>query len=146
MGHKKFDELQYNEDDNAKYQVIDYLTSKGFKAWVNPDQYGIDVLAEKMGLSCRFEVEVKHNWETNNFPFDTVHFSARKLKFVEDNTWFVMLNSPRTQSLFVSNDVLLKSPIVVKNTKYTSNERFISIRKVDCEFRSLLRLSNPYNS
>lgn len=144
--HKPFSTDQYDQDDNAKEQIIKYLESKSFTAWVNPDKYGIDVLATKMGLDCKFEVEVKHNWETNNFPFDTVHFSARKLKFVSNYTWFVMLNSPRTQALFVAGEKILAAPIITKDTKFTTAEQFVSVRKSDCEFRSLINSSNPYNS
>lgn len=146
QGTKPFDTTQYDQDDNAKDQIIKYLESKGFTAWVNPDKYGIDVLATKMGLDCKFEVEVKHNWTTTNFPFDTVHFSARKLKFVSDYTWFVMLNSPRTQSLFVKGEVILAAPIITKDTKFTTSEQFVSVSRFDCEYRSLIQSYNPYNS
>lgn len=146
QGTKPFDTGQYDQDDNAKELVIQFLESKFFKAWVNPDKYGIDVLATKNGLNCRFEVEVKHNWETMNFPFDTVHFSARKLKFVDEYTWFVMLNSPRTHALFVPGEKILAAPIITKDTKFTTAEQFVSVSKADCEFRTLIQSYDPYNS
>jgi hypothetical protein len=78
---KVFDQKHYDDDDNAKHQVIAWLESKGFMAWVNSDQFGIDVQGVRKGISYEFEVEVKHNWKGREFPFDTVHFSNRKRKF-----------------------------------------------------------------
>lgn len=143
---KPFDPAQYDRDDDAKHQIIQFLRQKGFAAMVNPDKYGIDVVARKQGVDFTFEVEVKHNWKGEVFPFDTVHFSARKLKFVSGNTYFAMLNNERTHALFVSGEVFKAAPITTKDTKYTKAEQFVTVRVADCKFRSLLDLSNPFNS
>jgi hypothetical protein len=134
---KPFDPTLYNEDDNAKWQVIDWLYSRGFYAWVNPDQYGIDVLAFKDWLDYGFEVEVKHNWQGELFPFGTVHFSARKLKFVGVNTYFTMLNDARTHVLLAHGSTLMESPVVSKRTKYTDDEQFIAVPLSQCVIRVL---------
>ena len=78
---KPFDQTLYQENDDAKHQVIEWLSAEGFEAMVNPDQYGIDILAEKNGQQYEIEVEVKHNWVGERFPFGEVHFPARKKKF-----------------------------------------------------------------
>ena len=126
---KVFSEDHYNADDNAKYKVIEWLVAKGFMAWVNPDQYGIDVQGVRNGGCYEFEVEVKHNWSGSMFPFDTIHFSNRKRKFATpDNlSWFVMLNDERTYALMISGATFLAAPVVTKNTIYTNNEEFVSI-------------------
>ena len=41
---KPFSLELYADNDNAKDLVIKWLESKGCTAWVNPDQYGIDLL------------------------------------------------------------------------------------------------------
>jgi hypothetical protein len=64
---KPFDQTLYQENDDAKHQVIEWLSAEGFEAMVNPDQYGIDILAEKNGQQYEIEVEVKHNWVGENF-------------------------------------------------------------------------------
>ena len=127
--NKVFLEDHYNADDNAKYKVIEWLVTKGFMAWVNPDQYGIDVQGVLKGECYEFEVEVKHNWTGANFPFDTIHFSNRKRKFATADklTWFVMLNDERTHALLISGALFLAAPVVVKNTIYTKNEEFVAI-------------------
>ena len=134
---KPFDQELYKNDDNAKDLWITYLESaKGYQAWVNPDQYGIDVLAEKNGLQYSFEVEVKHNWKGNVFPFSNVHFSSRKLKFANDQgrNFFIMLNHERDIALAVSGKTMLNSAVVSKNTIYTQNERFVEVPVSHCLF------------
>lgn len=126
---KVFSEAHYNADDNAKHKIIEWLETRGFMAWVNPDQYGIDVQGVRKGQSFEFEVEVKHNWTGANFPFDTIHFSNRKRKFATADklTWFVMLNDERTHALMVSGQNFLAAPIVTKNTIYSQGEQFVAI-------------------
>ena len=134
---KPFDPVLYEKDDNAKDLWVSYLQSaKSYKAWINPDQYGIDVLAEKNGLQYSFEVEVKHNWKGNVFPFSNVHFSARKLKFANDQgrNFFIMLNHERDIALAVSGKTMLNSAVVTKNTIYTQNERFVEVPVSHCLF------------
>jgi hypothetical protein len=126
---KVFSSDHYNADDNAKHQIIKWLETRGFMAWVNQDQYGIDVQAVRKGLSFEFEVEVKHNWRGTMFPFDTIHFSNRKRKFATADklTWFVMLNDERTHALFVSADKFLSAVVVEKDTIYSTKEQFVAI-------------------
>ena len=127
--NKVFSEEHYNADDNAKHQVIAWLVSRGFMAWVNPDQYGIDVQGVLKGECYEFEVEVKHNWSGSMFPFETIHFSNRKRKFATADklTWFVMLNDERTHALLISGQTFLAAPVVTKNTIYTEAEQFVAI-------------------
>ena len=125
---KPFSLELYADNDNAKELVIKWLESKGCTAWVNPDQYGIDLLfknPEGDYYSC--EVEVKHNWKGAKFPFKTMHISARKLKFATDNSIFVILNSERSHLIMLHGDDLRKAPIVRKDTIYTEGEYFIEI-------------------
>lgn len=139
---KPFDPNLYNEDDSAKDVFIDWLTVQGWTAWVNPDQYGIDVLAiGNNWQECQFEVEVKHNWSGDKFPFDTLHFAGRKRKFLtgSKDVVFVTFNHERTHALAVSGKVLAGAPIVYKKTKYTNNEPFIEVAADRCK---LLKIGN----
>lgn len=126
---KVFDEFHFNEDDWAKYKVICWLQQHDYEAWVNPDDYGIDVLAKKDGNAYAFEVEVKHIWVDFYFPFNEVHFSARKLKFADypAEVWYVMLNNELTNSLFVSAKDFVEAPIVKKDTIYSLDEMFVQL-------------------
>lgn len=135
MAGKPFSERLYDKDDNAKDLWIEWLNANDYKAEVNPDQYGIDVLASKDGKEFQFEVEVKHNWKGPRFRYDTLHYSDRKRKFLKDpsNTSFVTFNHERTHALVVPGAVLAEAPTIVKNTIYTSNEKFIEVLTTQCE-------------
>lgn len=135
--HKPFSSELYEADDDAKHLVIAWLQTLGYVAWVNPDIYGIDVLAEIRDRLLGFEVEVKHNWKTHNFPYSTVHFSARKLKFAAPNSHFIMLNDQRTSLLAVRGIEFATAKVVNKRTIYTENEPFVEIPVKLCRFTSL---------
>lgn len=135
MAGKPFSTKLYKDDDNAKDLVIDWLQRRSWSAEVNPDQYGIDVIATDLdGDKHYFEVEVKHNWKGAIFQYDTLHYSERKRKFLNkpENTAFITLNHERTHALLVPGDVLAKAPIITKDTIYTSNEKFIEVSVGNC--------------
>jgi hypothetical protein len=137
MAGKPFSKTHYNRDDNAKIQVIDWLTDKGHEAWVNPDRYGIDVMSKTPeGKEMNYEVEVKHNWKGENFKYPGVHFSARKLKFAKDDgtVTFFMFNDDRSYALLVRGEDVLTAPIVMKDTIYTKDEEFIEVPVEKCTF------------
>jgi hypothetical protein len=118
----------YDKNDDAKELVIQALQKLGYKAWVNPDIYGIDIICQREnGPYTYHEVEVKHNWKGDSFPFATIHIPARKLKFANPQSFFVILNHERTHMLVIPGLQLIKSPIITKSTIYTENEEFIEV-------------------
>jgi hypothetical protein len=141
MTAKPFDRDQYNLDDNAKHLVAAWLTKKwGFEnARVNPDEYGIDLLAERNGTFYGIEVEVKHNWNGYEFPFANVHWAARKVKFlgVCERTYFVMLSTDRKQALIANDAAFDGAQIVKKDTIHTTNEWFIQVPIEKCKVYEL---------
>lgn len=142
MSHKPFDEKIYAEDDPAKELVIKWLKKRGVVATVNENKYGIDLITS-MGTGV--EVEVKHNWKGSKFPYDCVHFSARKAKFAKPNTFFVMLNDERDHALVTTGEALFASPIVSKRTKYTRWEQFIEIPIDLCTIHKLNAKTDTIN-
>jgi hypothetical protein len=129
MANKPFSETLYVANDDAKFQIIEWLKTQGYNAWLNPNQYGIDVLAEKDSNYYQMEVEVKHNWKGKEFPFGTIHFPERKRKFAKrgELTWFVMLNHERTHAMIITGTHFMEAPVVVKDTKFTRNEEYVEI-------------------
>jgi len=134
---KPFDLNQYNQDDPAKDILVAWLKAQGFRAHVNPDKYGIDVLSNWFGDDTGVEVEVKHNWNGEEFPFKTIHYAARKFKFLDGNKQvkFVTFNHKRTHMIVVDAKEFTK--IVTKETKYTSDETFYEIAIENTELISL---------
>lgn len=136
---KPFSKSLYETNDGAKHQIVDWLKLQNFDAWINPDQYGIDILAEKNGKQYEFEVEVKHNWRGKTFPYDEIDFPNRKLKVAKPTlqNFFVMLNHERNRTLVISGQTFLSSPIVKKDTIYTKNESFIRVPVDQAKFFDL---------
>jgi hypothetical protein len=135
---KPFDINLYNADDNAKDLVIQWLKGYGYHMWVNPDQYGIDLIGtDNTGKHIAVEVEVKHHWIGAHFPFRTVHVSARKQKFVRPNAYLVMVNHERTHVLTLDYETLSQARLVTKPTIYTTDEQFL---QVDVEMAKIRKL------
>jgi hypothetical protein len=126
---KPFDPELYAKDDLAKFIVIDWLEGFGIRANVNPDDYGIDLIGYRDGERFEIEVEVKHAWSGATFPFDTLHYSARKLKFLESpaTVKFITLNHEWSHCAIVDGEDLDSSQIVEKKTIYTELEKFIEV-------------------
>ena len=131
---KPFSKSLYARNDSAKHLVVRWLNTQGYDAYVNPDQYGIDLLANERatGRKIQVEVEVKHNWSGESFPFSTVHFPARKLKFVNPKSFFIMLNTERTHILVVSGAQVCQSRTITKSTVYTATEDFMEVPVTRC--------------
>lgn len=134
---KPFDPELYAQDDSAKLKVAAWLNGLGYPAVVNPDQYGIDLIAELPGRTVGWEVEVKHAWQSNSFPFATVHIADRKRKFANDNCYFLMLNDPHTRVMSISAAQVREAPTVYKKTIYTKNEGFVEIATASCQIFSI---------
>ena len=131
MTGKPFSSAQYDADDDAKNQVGKFVAQHWglTNVRVNPNRYGIDLLADDDGTPTGIEVEVKHNWQGDQFPFGTVHFSARKTKFLEEcpQVYFAMLNDDRTAMLVLDGSQFTDAKLVCKHTKHTLNEWFLQI-------------------
>lgn len=126
---KPFDQELYNRDDGAKYFVIDWLKIQGIAAWVNPDDYGIDLIGRgELGV-YEIEVEVKQGWSGEYFPYPTLHYAARKMKFVKPdvNLRFITLNKEWTYAAVTKGVDLEQAKIVQKDTIYTQGEYFIEV-------------------
>jgi hypothetical protein len=138
---KPFSQELYDNDDKAKHLIIDFLESNGWDAWVNPDTYGIDLLAlDPNGIEYQLEVEVKHNWTGSIFPYKTLHFSERKRKFIDGEriTMFVTINHDKTHALVASDAQLSVASVIVKDTSYTTQEKFLEVQADGCQ---LIRLT-----
>ncbi|NBR70735.1 MAG: hypothetical protein EBT75_01340 [Proteobacteria bacterium] len=133
MAGKPFDAALYEQDDGAKHVVISMLEGRRFVAWVNEDDFGVDVLAERDGLRWQFEVEVKHGWRGPVFPFPSLHYAARKLKWADHpRSWYCTLNEEWDRMLLVSGEVLMSCAVVVKDTIYTQAEAFVEVPLEEC--------------
>ena len=127
---KEFDRAAYDADDPAKHAVMSIFNSWGYDTRINHDVYGIDLVGRDQFGLFGVEVEVKHNWtEHFHFPFSSVHYSARKLKFLDSfpTVYFATVNHPRTHALIVSTDNFSEARLIRKHTSHTENEWFLEL-------------------
>lgn len=121
---KPFSQELYDRNDWVKHLFIDILKSRyECNPRVNPDEYGIDILTDKYD----YEVEVKHNWTGVDFPYETIHYSSRKIKFVNDRSYFVTFNSDKSRYFIIHSWELRNAKCISKNTSLTRSESFIEI-------------------
>jgi Holliday junction resolvase-like predicted endonuclease len=125
---KPFSQELYDADDHAKDLVIRWLKDHGWSLEVNPDPYGIDLIGfDPHDKFVTIEVEVKHNWTTNRFPYDKAHVSARKQKYIQPGMYLVMLNHARTHAISFDHDELAHAKLITKDTIYTKGEQFMEL-------------------
>lgn len=126
---KQFDQAVYDRDDPAKQLVIELFRKWNCELRVNADEYGVDLIGYDRGKTVRFgvEVEVKHGWTGPVFPFETIHYSARKLKFIDwlPEMHIATLNADHTHVLILDVHKYDTARMVRKQTSVTDAEWFI---------------------
>lgn len=128
--HPNFDQHRYAIHDLAKHIIIDEFHAREWQnVHVNPDTYGADLIATsgRTGAKWTIEVEVKNNWDTGRFKYDTLHISARKAKYSNPHHLHVTINKDWTWFLIVPPSALLNAKRVTKSTIYSENELFLEI-------------------
>ena len=90
----------------------------------NPDKYGPDLLVYSGNKFKGFvEVEVKHGWVGNRFPFSTVHFPKRKERIFGDAPMiFAVMNKDLTHFIWFRLKSLQSARIITKQTRLTDFE------------------------
>jgi hypothetical protein len=101
--------------------ILNYKTERNAK--VNDNIYGIDVVTDEYD----FEVEIKHNWVGREFIYDTMHYAARKRKFITPRSFFVTFNSDATRYFITHSSALKDQNVIMKDTKYSTLEPFIVV-------------------
>ena len=101
--------------------ILNYKTERNAK--VNDNIYGIDVVTDEYD----FEVEIKHNWVGSEFIYDTMHYAARKRKFITPRSFFVTFNSDATRYFITHSSALKDQNIIMKDTKFSTLEPFIVV-------------------
>jgi hypothetical protein len=123
---RKFVQESYDRNDAwGRKLITEMLDARGYNVLDKPEDFGIDIVAERNGVVEFFEVEVKHNYPWNNrddFKFDTVSFLGRKKKWEEDNFWYCIICA-ETEAIIVC-----RSSIIY-------NEEFAEIRNINTSER-----------
>lgn len=131
----------FSKRDHAKYDEVARETAKTFWSRLgwniddNPDEYGVDLIAEKDSKRVYVEVEVKRGWHGPTFQYDTMHLPLRKRKFLDKPTKFMIFNNSLTHAAVISRKAIKNAPVsVVPNQKVSIGERFFDIPVDDVTF------------
>lgn len=124
----------FSKRDFKKYDVAardaakSFWTRQGWTVSDNPDEYGVDLIAEKDGKRVYVEVEVKACWHGTEFHYDTIHLPIRKTKFMDKPTKFMVFNNSLTHAAVIGRRAIEASPVsVVPNRKIAMGERFYDV-------------------
>lgn len=132
--YKKFDNSLFNENDNiCRDKILLHLSNLGIKATTNPDVYGPDL------ISCYgyIEVERKHIWDKDKFPFDSIQIPERKGKWSDKKIEFWVLNKDLTKACIIDGKLLTQDRLVKVDNKFKTGEYFYSIEISLCKFVDL---------
>lgn len=142
MIRKKFDQDLYNKYDKVTKDCIKSLLEETkYEVKESNKKTDVDLQVFKDGVYiANIEVETKNVWHGSSFPYLTVNFPQRKLKYckLDKPTFFVMFNSDQTEYLIVKDKDLIKAPINVVSNKYVSyGEEFIQVELKRVKFGGL---------
>lgn len=99
-----FDKQSYKDNDAVGKKLLTaFLCKHGHTVSENSDKYGIDLVSEINGKKYYWEVEIKNNvtWtDSSDFPYPTVSFLARKVKWKDKNFWYVIISGKKFSAIF----------------------------------------------
>jgi len=139
---RKFVQESYDKNDAWGRKLIsEMLAYRGYVVEDKPEDFGIDIVATREGVTEFFEVEVKHNHPWNHrddFKFDTVSFLGRKKKWEEDNFWYCIICA-ETEAIIVcrSSSIYKEEYAEIRNvnTSHRSGtDKFYRVPKEKCFF------------
>lgn len=116
-------------DDSGRQAVKDHyrMTKPHLTVTDNPNKYGVDLqVFDGENLIGYIEVEVRTNWKTEHFPFNTLHVPERKGKLLRNDlpTKFVSINQQLTHMYSCWADTVLNAHKSKVPNKYVSNNEY----------------------
>lgn len=129
MKNKKFDQSLHDQYDASGREVVkSFFHSKlNIIAKDNPNLYGVDLLLYKNKTLVGYaEVEVRNNWKTDNFPYDTLNVPYRKKKLLENElpTFFFSINSIKTRMFCCKAENIIECEIKENPNKYVKSDEY----------------------
>ena len=140
--HKRFDPTLFQQNDEAGRLIVkNFFQGLGIRAIDNPDPYAVDLVLSRDDKPIGYaEVEVRHNWKTDEFPYDTLNVPERKEKLLRNPlpTYFFSINCIGTRMLVATDEVVLTSPLQENPNKYVkSGELFYKVALDRCKMIKL---------
>lgn len=140
---KHFDKNLYAAfDQKAKDKVQELLKAyPDLKSCGSPIKTDVDLMVYRdRDHIFNIETEVKAVWTSDDFPYDSVQFPYRKLKYciLTKPTLFVMFNAKMNKYLSVTSYDMMHSPVNMVRNKYVKfGEDFFQVPLDKVSFNAL---------
>ena len=126
----------FSKRDHQKYDEVARNTAKAFWSKLgwdiedNPDEYGVDLIAQKDSKRVYVEVEVKRGWHGPTFQYDTMHLPARKATVMDKPTQLMAFTNSLTHADVNSDTAVQKPPThVVTKHKHTYGAEALGVHQ-----------------
>lgn len=141
----EFVKSSYDKNNSLAIDMVsDFLVNKGFSIVDKKEDYWIDIEAKKEGETLLFEAEVKSRVKftsRDSFPFKTVSFLARKLKWKETPFWYVIVCPDTKYAIFAKSEDIFKDEYIENINVNTSDrkgmDKFYIVPKSVCYFKKI---------
>jgi hypothetical protein len=131
MERKAFDQVLHDENDAiAKEAVRSFLEAVWGYPVTEGGQYDVDLLIYEEDTICGYvEVERRHNWDKQHFPFDTLNIPERKRKFftLDQPSLLFAVSKDCKWAVFVPGEIVLQCPVKMLDNKFCFQEPFFVV-------------------
>lgn len=124
---KRFSQSLYDQNDKfGKTTALKFLEEQGYELVDDSEAYrSHDFIVKKDNKLYKIEVEVSRIWKDTPFPFRTMTVPHRKQHSQAD--FFVQTNVLGNYLNFCPMSHVLGANVIMKDTCYTTNEKFFSV-------------------
>lgn len=133
-GVKKFDRKLYDECDSfGKIVAKKFMTQEDYELLDDTEAYkSHDLIFIKNDIPIKIEVEMNLRWYTKRYPYSTITVPYRKRYSKAD--LYIMISKNGEALLTIPMSKILSADTIVKDTRYTTQERFFSLPISDAKF------------
>jgi len=135
IGFKPFDRESFNIYNDLVINIIkEKLYILNHILVENPDPHGIDIqIKNNQDKICGYIEAESHgkHWD-DVFPFSSVNFLGRKLKYVKPYSYYIMINSTGASSVMIPFERLAKYTIKRMDTSVFKNDAIINVPNENC--------------
>jgi len=135
IGFKPFNLKSFNIYNNSVITiVIDKLHILNHTLVENPNPYDIDIQIKNITNDvCGFiEVESHGKHWNGVFPFTSVNFLGRKLKYVRPKAYYIMINFTGESAVMIPFERLAKYTVKRMDTSVFKNDAIINVPNENC--------------
>jgi hypothetical protein len=135
---KKFDKDLYNTcDPKGKQVALLLMNHYGYKLKDDSEAYKErDIIVTKDGKDIWVEAECSPSWKSKHWP-QSWDMTCPYRKADSKASLYIRTNANLTSAIVVPMSTVHSSPVIIKDTIYTKNEKFFNTSFSDCDFFDL---------